>query len=100
MREASIVVVNLYRMSASTPAATAPKNACTGEGGDLVSAGESVTDFKLSNASSLSDFFSPDDLNFCFKKITSYLKAHKLQVKCGFNNVYIYNNSLIHKINK
>lgn len=59
-----MVVVNLYKINAMTPAAIAPKNACIGEGVDLDSIGPVLIAFKLSNASSFKDFFTPTDLNF------------------------------------
>lgn len=64
LREASIVVVNLYKISAITPALKAPNSACTGDGGALASTGDDVNAFKLSRASSFNDFSAPDDLNF------------------------------------
>lgn len=57
-----MVVVNLYRMTAITPAVIPPNNAWAGDGEDLGSTERDPIAFKLSKASSFNVFWAPEDL--------------------------------------
>lgn len=67
LRAASMVVVNLYRMTAITPAAMPPRSACTGDGGAPGSIEAEPIAFKLATASSFKPFalVTPVDLTLC-----------------------------------